>query len=196
MKSLFRWNFMQKLTKRRGIVPLAPTVSPTTSMEFYNLVIFYNDEVRSEDSPKDYLAFAFLVGENLGKTQPAETLYHADHTNREARNMFLPSVGPKIYPPLYRVEMYYSIICAFRTGASRSSNGLHFPCELTQSWTREYAISKVQDNTEGLELNGLNQLLVYTDDVNMLENPQTIRENAEIVVEASKAIGILYEMEL
>ncbi|KAJ4427607.1 hypothetical protein ANN_25255 [Periplaneta americana] len=55
----------------------------------------------------------------------------------------------------------------------------------------EYAIRKVQDNRQGLELNGLHQLLVYADDVNMLrENPQTIRENAEIVVEASKAIGL------
>ncbi|KAJ4439289.1 hypothetical protein ANN_07410 [Periplaneta americana] len=49
----------------------------------------------------------------------------------------------------------------------------------------EYAIRKVQDNREGLELNGLHQLLVYADDENMLgeNHPQTIRENKNILVE-------------
>ncbi|KAJ4451668.1 hypothetical protein ANN_03138 [Periplaneta americana] len=55
----------------------------------------------------------------------------------------------------------------------------------------EYAIRKVQDNRQDLELNGLHQLLVYADDVNMLgENPQTIRENTEILPEANNAVGL------
>ncbi|KAJ4425848.1 hypothetical protein ANN_27474 [Periplaneta americana] len=50
---------------------------------------------------------------------------------------------------------------------------------------------KVQDKRQGLELNGLHQLLVYADDVNMVgENPQMIRENTEILFETSKAIGL------
>ncbi|KAJ4425760.1 hypothetical protein ANN_27383, partial [Periplaneta americana] len=54
----------------------------------------------------------------------------------------------------------------------------------------EYTIRKVQDNRQCLELNGLHQLLVYADDLNMLgENPQTIMENTGILLEASKEIG-------
>ncbi|KAJ4447404.1 hypothetical protein ANN_09411 [Periplaneta americana] len=47
------------------------------------------------------------------------------------------------------------------------------------------------DNTVRLELNGIHQLFVYEDDVNMFgESPQMNMENTEILLEASKAIGL------
>jgi hypothetical protein len=43
----------------------------------------------------------------------------------------------------------------------------------------------------GLKLNGTHQLLAYADDVNLLgDNIDTIKKNAETLIDASKEVGL------
>jgi hypothetical protein len=50
-------------------------------------------------------------------------------------------------------------------------------------------IRKVQENQEGMELNGTHKLLVYVDDINTMdENMNTIKKNPEALIDANKGL--------
>jgi hypothetical protein len=54
----------------------------------------------------------------------------------------------------------------------------------------EYATRKVQENQEGLKLNGVLQLLAYADDINILGENRYHKENTGVMLDTSKEVGL------
>jgi hypothetical protein len=54
----------------------------------------------------------------------------------------------------------------------------------------EYTIRRIQENQEGLKLNGTHQFLTYTDVNIVAENTDTIKKNKEALSDACKEVGL------
>jgi hypothetical protein len=91
-----------------------------------------------------------------------------------------------------QVGKFLSDVLPFKNGLKQGDalSPLLFNCAF------EYAIRRLQENQDGLKLNGTIELVVYADDVNMLGGSlHTIKKNKKTLVFSSKETGLEVNVE-
>jgi hypothetical protein len=91
---------------------------------------------------------------------------------------------------IYFNEIYRTVLVGKNlSGKFPIQNGLKEDVlsPLFSNFTLEYAIRRVQENHEGLKLNGTHRLLAYAEDANIVQgNTDTIKKSTETLSGASK----------